>query len=63
MQIFYDERFVLPLPPQHRFLMQKNAQLYDQVRAGSLVPAPHVREPQPASDREIDLAHSESYRR
>ncbi len=62
MQIFYDERFVLPLPLQHRFPMQKYALLSEQVRKGSLIPQVTVREPQPATDHEIDRAHSAAYR-
>lgn len=61
MQIFYDHQFVLPLPPQHRFPMQKYARLYERVCAAALVQATELRQPEPATDAEIGRAHAAGY--
>lgn len=59
MQVFYTDQFVLPLPPGHRFPMEKYRLLRDRLAAElpgiRLVPAP------PASDGELALVHTPGY--
>lgn len=60
MKVFYCDHFVLPLPPDHRFPMQKYRRLRERV-----VQRNHgrfeLREPQPASVSELRLAHDDDY--
>ena len=58
MQVFYSDRFVLPLPAGHRFPMGKYRLLRD--RLGEL-PGLAAHEAPPASDGELALAHSPAY--
>jgi acetoin utilization deacetylase AcuC-like enzyme len=59
MQAFYSDRFVLPLPPAHRFPMPKYRLLRDRLAAEvpgiRLLPAPA------ASDGELALVHTPTY--
>lgn len=59
MQAFYSDHFVLPLPPGHRFPMQKYARLRERV-AGEL---PHVAltEALPADDGMLGRVHAHDY--
>lgn len=58
MNIFYNDHFVLPLPPGHRFPMQKYALLRAAVQAW----APHALHEAPAaSEDELRLAHTADY--
>ena len=61
MQIFYSDSFVLPLPPGHRFPMQKYALLRERVAAAGLVPPERLQLPPAASDHELARAHSPTY--
>lgn len=61
MQIFSSDTFVLPLPPGHRFPMEKYAMLRERVSAAGLVPPQALRIPAPASDAELRLAHTPAY--
>ncbi len=59
MQAFYSDRFVLPLPPGHRFPMEKYKMLRDRLTAVlpqvRMMPAPE------ATDGELALAHDPAY--
>jgi acetoin utilization deacetylase AcuC-like enzyme len=59
MDVFYTDRFVLPLPPGHRFPMGKYRLLRDRLTAevadARLVPAPA------SSDGELALVHTPAY--
>ena len=59
MKAFYSDHFVLPLPENHRFPMQK----YGRLRARVQRELPHVRlaEPAAASDGQLALAHDADY--
>ncbi|MBS0314580.1 MAG: histone deacetylase [Proteobacteria bacterium] len=58
MNIFYNDHFVLPLPPGHRFPMQKYALLRAAVQAW----APHALHEAPAaSEDELRLSHTADY--
>lgn len=60
MQIFYADHFVLPLPPGHRFPMQKYERLRERV-AATLVPPHELRVPAAATDDELRRAHTDEY--
>ncbi|WP_150559306.1 histone deacetylase family protein [Pandoraea bronchicola] len=59
MQAFYSDHFVLPLPPGHRFPMEKYARLRERV-AGEL-PEVALAEAFPADDVMLGRAHSLDY--
>ncbi len=61
MHIFYDERFVLPLPPTHRFPMQKYKLLYEAVQHASFVAPVEIQQPHSATDVEVLRAHDLDY--
>ncbi|HMQ34938.1 MAG TPA: histone deacetylase [Chloroflexaceae bacterium] len=61
MQIYYSDTFVLPLPPGHRFPMEKYALLRERVAAAGLVPPGDMRVPHAASDAELARAHDPGY--
>jgi acetoin utilization deacetylase AcuC-like enzyme len=58
MLIYYTDRFVLPLPPGHRFPMRKYAALRERVAA---VAGPLLREPTGVSDDQLVRAHDPAY--
>jgi acetoin utilization deacetylase AcuC-like enzyme len=58
MLIYYTDRFVLPLPPGHRFPMRKYAALRERVAA---VAGPLLREPAGVSDDQLVGAHDPAY--
>lgn len=61
MRAFYSDQFVLPLPPEHRFLMNKYALLRQQVVATGLVAPDDLRVPDRATDEQILRAHDADY--
>ncbi len=61
MQAFYTDHFVLPLPPDHRFPMEKYALLREQVVAHGLVEPENLRIPDAATDEQILRAHDADY--
>jgi acetoin utilization deacetylase AcuC-like enzyme len=63
MKIFYCDGFPLPLPPGHRFPIQKYVLLKEAVMAAGLVVPGDMVVPEPASDEQILRAHDESYLR
>ena len=60
MKIFYTDHYVLPLPPWHRFPMQKYALLRERVEQAGLAREP-LSVPEAASDEQLLQAHSASY--
>ncbi len=58
MDIYYTDQFVLPLPPGHRFPMNKYWLLRERVAAAALGT---MRQPDPASDAQILRAHDADY--
>jgi acetoin utilization deacetylase AcuC-like enzyme len=56
---YYTDRYVLPLPPGHRFPMEKYARLRRRVERE--LPLVRLAEPQPASDAELVRAHDAEY--
>src|SRR5262245_14607791 len=63
MKLFYSDIFVLPLPPGHRFPMEKYAMLRQQVVAAGLVGPDDLGVPAAASDQELLRAHTLDYLR
>ncbi len=61
MKVFYCDTFPLPLPPGHRFPVQKYALLRQSVVAARLVPPEDLVIPDPATDEQILLAHDLDY--
>lgn len=59
MLAYYSDRFVLPLPPGHRFPMAKYRMLRDRVAAE--LPAVRLVEAPAASEGELALAHAPAY--
>jgi acetoin utilization deacetylase AcuC-like enzyme len=59
MQAFYSDRFVLPLPPGHRFPMEKYQLLRD--RLTQQVPQVRMLQAPEASEGELALAHAPAY--
>lgn len=59
MQVFYATQFVLPLPPGHRFPMDKYRMLRDRLVAemGDI----RLQQAEPASDGELALVHAPAY--
>lgn len=61
MEIFYCDHFVLPLPPGHRFPMEKYARLRARVEASGVAGAGALRVPEPATDVELLRVHTKGY--
>jgi acetoin utilization deacetylase AcuC-like enzyme len=61
MNIFYTDRFVLPLPPGHRFPMRKYSDLRERVAAAPWAPEVVLDEPEAADDDTLSLAHCPGY--
>lgn len=61
MKIFYHDQFVLPLPDNHRFPMEKYALLRQRVVAARLVPPGDLAVPAPAGDADLLRAHTPGY--
>lgn len=59
MKAYYSDHFVLPLPPGHRFPMEKYRLLREQLQA--VLPAVVLHEAPAASDGELALAHTPAY--
>lgn len=53
--------YTIPLPPGHRFPMQKYVLLRDRVIAEGIAAAEQVREPERATPAEVRLVHTEDY--
>jgi acetoin utilization deacetylase AcuC-like enzyme len=60
VKIFYTDHYVLPLPPWHRFPMQKYALLRERVEQAGLAGEP-LSVPAAASDEQLLQAHSQQY--
>lgn len=61
MKLFYTGHFVLPLPPGHRFPMEKYSRLRDRLAASGRFGEDDIRVPPAASDAEILRAHDPDY--
>lgn len=61
MKLFYADHFVLPLPPGHRFPMEKYSRLRERLLASGHFAADDFRVPDAASDTELLRAHDAGY--
>lgn len=61
MKIFYTDHYVLPLPPWHRFPMEKYRLLRERVEAAALAGKDGLQLPPAAADAEILRAHDRGY--
>jgi acetoin utilization deacetylase AcuC-like enzyme len=61
LKVFYTDHFVLPLPPEHRFPMQKYALLRQRVAESGLIAPEDMYVPHAATDVEITRAHAPDY--
>lgn len=61
MRIFYCDHFVLPLPPGHRFPMEKYARLRERVREAGLGGPGSLRVPEAVTDAELERVHHPGY--
>jgi acetoin utilization deacetylase AcuC-like enzyme len=61
MKIFYCDHFVLPLPADHRFPMEKYALLRERVLHSPLFSAKNLHVPEAATDEQLALAHDVAY--
>lgn len=61
MQLFYADHFVLPLPPEHRFPMDKYRRLRERLMACGEFAAQDFCEPPAASDAQLLRAHDADY--
>ena len=61
MRVFYSDTFVLPLPPGHRFPMEKYALLRERVLNEGIIIADQLHIPEPASITELARAHDPAY--
>ena len=61
MQFFYTDEFVLPLPPTHRFPMQKYALLRERIESSHLTGRHQLVRPPAATDEQLLRAHSAEY--
>ena len=59
MDAYYSDHFVLPLPPGHRFPMEKYAMLRDALCAG--LPEITLKEAPTVTDEQLALVHSSAY--
>ncbi len=61
MKLFYTDVFVLPLPPGHRFPMEKYARLRQALLAGGQFSDADFHLPHAATDEELARAHDPAY--
>ena len=61
MRIFSSDRFVLPLPPGHRFPMHKYRLLRERVEQAGLAGSDGLQEPPAATDAQLLRAHDAAY--
>ena len=61
VKIFYCDHFVLPLPPGHRFPMEKYSLLRKAVTEAGLVPPGDLRVPAAATDADLGRVHTREY--
>lgn len=61
MQLFYSDRFTLPLPEGHRFPAEKYTLLRQRILEQRLVPAGNLQVAEPASDEQLLRVHQANY--
>ncbi len=61
LKAFYSDHFVLPLPLEHRFPMEKYSRLRARILAEGVLPPQNLLTPDAATDEQILLAHDADY--
>jgi acetoin utilization deacetylase AcuC-like enzyme len=61
LKIFYTDHYILPLPPWHRFPMEKYRLLRERVQAEGVAGKHGLQQPPAATDEEILRAHDRGY--
>jgi acetoin utilization deacetylase AcuC-like enzyme len=61
MKIYYTDHFVLPLPAEHRFPMEKYALLRSRIVAAGILPPHELQVPAAATDDELLRVHTRAY--
>ena len=61
MLTYYSDQFPIPLPPDHRFPIDKYRLLREMVIAEQIVPVDDLLVPEPATQEQICLAHDPTY--
>ncbi|MEE8521347.1 MAG: histone deacetylase, partial [Gemmatimonadota bacterium] len=61
MKIFYTDHFVLPLPSDHRFPMEKYSLLRKRVVSAGLAGEHELEVPEPVTDEQLFRAHDRAY--
>jgi acetoin utilization deacetylase AcuC-like enzyme len=61
LTVWSSARYTFPLPPGHRFPVEKYAMLRERVVAEGIVPADRVLDPEAASDEVLRLVHTADY--
>lgn len=61
MLVFYSDHFVQPLPPGHRFPMEKYARVRERLVAAGVVDPGDLRVPAAATPEQLALAHDPNY--
>lgn len=61
MKIFYCDEFVLPLPPGHRFPMEKYRLLRERLLTGGVIAPERLDVPPAATDQELSAVHDPGY--
>jgi acetoin utilization deacetylase AcuC-like enzyme len=61
LSVWSSAAYAIPLPPGHRFPMEKYVLLRERVIADRIVPAEHVLEPERATAAEAQLVHTHDY--
>ena len=58
---YYSDHFPIPLPPDHRFPIDKYRLLREMILSEQIIPADDLRVPEPATEDQIRLAHDPIY--
>jgi acetoin utilization deacetylase AcuC-like enzyme len=61
LKAYYCDTFVFPLPPGHRFPIQKYSELRQRVLASGLLKREDLHVPPPAADEDLLLVHTPAY--
>jgi acetoin utilization deacetylase AcuC-like enzyme len=61
MNVFYADIYVLPLPPEHRFPIEKYRSVREQLMAQHILRADELFVPQPVTADVVKLAHTSDY--
>ncbi|MES0360344.1 MAG: histone deacetylase [Anaerolineales bacterium] len=61
MKTYYSDKFILPLPPDHRFPIDKYSRLRQLILEKEVIPTQDLRIPEPASFEQIGHVHQSDY--